>query len=339
MTKHKIIALLTAFLCIIAVNLGTKNNYVKANAKDSVKVGIDVSYHQGEIDWKSVKSSGVDFVMLRIGYDFSMDKNFENYLKGAKSVGLDIGAYFYSYADSVADAIAEAENCVKWLDKYPETFTYPIVYDAEEKKMEKFASSACEAFCKVLLDNGYYAMIYASTNWFNEVITPLSTVSHIEFWQANYYSSYSNKTPNELILKASNRPKIKSYDSNVKMWQCTDSGKVEGITGGVDVNICYVDFSKIITQKGFNGFKPSEENNKEEINKPTIDADTNDSANKIPTQNESVNKNPSQENSEQITNSSEGLNQQKGCASVVRGDLAVLGLSISLIVFIKRKVA
>ncbi len=405
--KYKIIALLTAFLSILVANFSASSSQVKVEAKQQLKVGIDVSYHQGEIDWKGVKESGVDFVMLRIGYDFSLDKKFENYLMGAKSVGLDIGAYFYSYADNVQDAIAEAENCVKWLDKYPATFTYPIVYDAEEKKMEKFAAKACEAFCEVLKSNGYYAMIYASTNWFNSVIAPLSSVSHIEFWQANYYSAYANKTPIELLLKASNRPKINSYDSNVTMWQCTDSGKVNGIKGGVDVNISYVDFAKIITEEGYNGFHPNKENkrvavcNQSYVNlrsAPTTASavigrvnlgdnillkrransrwleveiesktgylyadyftikayqesngdnnfDKGENQEIIPNnpsndngETDDLDKNPIPNEGEESFNSGENSNgNQSGCASVVKGDLAVLVFAVALIMLIKNK--
>lgn len=257
--KHGVLAALTAGLILVGGVGGFARNQKAetASAETAAKVGIDVSYHQGTIDWTKVKSSGVEFVMLRIGYDYSMDTKFTTYLAGAKSVGLDIGVYFYSYADNVQDAINEAKNCVTWLDQYPATFSYPIVYDAEESKISSFAADACAAFCEVLSDSGYYPMIYANTNWLNNVITPLSKVSHIEFWQANYRTSYSGKTPAECAAYAENRPALNSYNSNVRMWQCTDGGSVAGISGGVDTNISYVDFSEIIPREGYNGYNPS----------------------------------------------------------------------------------
>lgn len=263
MIKNKIIALIVALIAFGSHFLifNSPKTVTKTNAESQIKVGIDISYHQGEVNWEQIKSSGVSFVMLRIGYDYTMDLKFESYLEGAKSVGLDIGVYFYSYADSVADAINEGLNCVKWLNNYPTTFTYPIVYDVEETKIAPFSALATKAFCEVLLNNGYYPMVYANTNWFNSVIEPLFEVSHLEFWQANYFSSYAGKTPLELLHLHSNRPKLKEFDQNVKMWQCTDSGKVSGIKGGVDVNICYEDFAKIIKSEGYNGFEKEDKNN------------------------------------------------------------------------------
>lgn len=335
MKKKIILIFFVLFVGVLSIISQLNGNVKKVSAKEQLRVGIDLSYHQGEINWHQVKDTGIDFVMLRIGYDYVMDKKFESYLKGAKEIGVDIGVYFYSYADSVEDAINEAENCVKWLNKYPATFTYPIVYDAEENKMAKFAAKACEAFCKVLLDNGYYPMIYASTSWFNGVIAPLSTVSHIEFWQANYYSSYANKTPGELKDVYSKRPKLNSFDENVKMWQCTDSGFVKGITGGVDVNISYVDYSKIITSNGYNGFVKNEQP------LPEINGDVSEDNDKNDMQNSSNLLDSTQDG---VTNGeqSESENDQNkkdisGCSSLLTGNFAtflIVGIATALI---KRK--
>lgn len=234
----------------------------KANADTTALVGIDVSKYQGSINWAKVKGDGVDFAILQVGYADVMDTKFTEYVAGAKQAGMPIGAYYYSYADSVADAIAEANICVNWLKAYPATFSYPIIYDIEEEKIKPFASKACEAFCSVLRENGYYPMVYANTNWLNNIISPLSDISDVEFWQAHYYTSYSGKTPSQFLSLAGNRPSINTYNSNVKMWQCTDGGKIAGIDGGVDTNISYVDFSKIIPQEGYNGYRKTSADNR-----------------------------------------------------------------------------
>ena len=105
MKGNKKIFFLVVIVSLFCISFSFDNDYVKVKANENIKVGIDISYHQGDVDWKAIKETGIDFVMLRIGYDYVMDSKFESYLMGAKSIGVDIGVYFYSYADSGEDAI------------------------------------------------------------------------------------------------------------------------------------------------------------------------------------------------------------------------------------------
>ncbi len=281
--KTKLLSLLLSFMIATMVcftfffDASSSIKKAKASQDNSVLVGIDVSYWQGNIDWEKV-SKQVDFVMLRIGYSGKMDTKFKEYVKGASNYGIPMGVYYFSYADSIAEVYAEAEECIKWLSQYPATFSYPIVYDVEYSGMRAFAGQASKIFCDALRANGYYPMIYANTEWFKKVITPLSIVADIDFWQANYYTSYAGDSPSKLLTYSNNRPSIGAFNTNVKMWQCTDNGKVNGINGGVDTNICYVDYDNLIKSNGYNGFKGGEnvdvpENLPEEM--PKIEASKN----------------------------------------------------------------
>lgn len=106
--------------------------------------GIDVSKHQGKIDWHRVKNSGVDFAILRAGYgkyDNQKDERFEENYSNAKNAGIKLGAYHYSYAKSVDDAKKEAEIFLKWISG--KQFEYPVAFDVEEKVSRIKANSSC----------------------------------------------------------------------------------------------------------------------------------------------------------------------------------------------------
>ena len=122
--------------------------------------GIDVSVHNGNIDWNRVKNAGIQFAILRAGYGkvaSQKDKQFENNYNGAKLAGIPVGAYWYSYAKTVAEARQEAEVCVSILaDKQ---FEYPIWFDQEERDIlatgKANSSAMVRAFCEVLEKAGY----------------------------------------------------------------------------------------------------------------------------------------------------------------------------------------
>ena len=137
--------------------------------------GIDVSKHQGKIDWKRVKASGVDFAVLRAGYgkyDNQKDEFFEENYKNAKQEGIKVGAYHYSYAKSVEDAKKEAEIFLKWIDG--KQLEYPVAFDVEEKNQsergKQFVSDIIRAFCETVERAGYYVCIYANKYWLENYI-------------------------------------------------------------------------------------------------------------------------------------------------------------------------
>lgn len=199
--------------------------------------GIDVSKHNGNIDWTKVKAAGIDFAIIRAGYGkvaSQKDPKFETNYSAAKKAGIHVGAYWYSYAKSEADAKKEAEVCLEILKG--KQFEYPIYYDIEEKGSLAVANKIARVFCETLEKAGYFVGIYASTS---QLLTYFSKEIRDRFniWVAHWKVS---------------KP---SYPSAYGMWQYSDSGKVNGISGNVDLDYSYVDFPTTIKRLGLNGFK------------------------------------------------------------------------------------
>lgn len=203
--------------------------------------GIDVSYHQGFINWKAVKETGeVHFAILRAGFGrfaYQKDPNFERNYAGAKVAGIPVGAYWYSYAMSVKEAREEAQACLQVLRG--KRFEYPIYYDIEEGRQSLLGKTElteiCEAFCGTLEKAGYYVGVYASTYWFTHKLDHARLASKYTIWLADYRADY-NKT-----LKRD-------------MHQYTSSGHVPGIRWSVDMDVCTLDFPAIIKKAGLNGY-------------------------------------------------------------------------------------
>lgn len=210
--------------------------------------GIDVSHHQGNIDWQKVKSAGIEFAMIRSGYGISnpnqIDKKFYENIEGAQKVGIDVGVYHYSYASSPLDASKEAKFCLEIIKNYK--LTYPIVYDIEDATIEKFTrqekTDMCKAFCDRIEMAGYYAMIYCNCNWLNNHLYAHELLDKYDLWLAHW------GVPEPSVACG--------------LWQLSDSGKISGINGCVDLNISYKNYPRIIKSKGLNGFSPEEGNDR-----------------------------------------------------------------------------
>lgn len=202
--------------------------------------GIDVSQYQGNIDYKKVKAAGVKFVIIRAGYGkFTSQKDpyFEKNYKNAKAAGLDVGAYWYSYATSEADAVQEAKTCIEVIKG--KTFEYPIYFDLEEQnqfaKGKSFCNSLVKAFCNALEEAGYFAGLYISRSPLQTYITN-DVARRYALWIAEYGSSCN-------------------YSGKYGMWQYSSTGKFNGISGNVDCDYCYIDYPSIIKSAGLNGYK------------------------------------------------------------------------------------
>lgn len=201
------------------------------------KNGIDVSEHQGKINWQKVKT---DFAILRAGYGREIsqkDKQFDNNYKGCKDNNIPCGAYWYSYAVTPQDARREAETCLKIIKG--KTFEYPIYFDIEERRQLALGKTACTAIAKAFLEvvekAGYWVGIYSSKshleNYLSEDIRKRYAV-----WVAHYGVS---KT---------------TYRGQFGIWQKSEKGRINGISGNIDLNECYVDYPALIRQAGLNGF-------------------------------------------------------------------------------------
>ena len=205
--------------------------YFEDNKKVS-KVGIDVSYYQGKIDWKKVKKSGVDFAIIRLGYrgylkgELALDKKYKYNIKQAKKAGIDVGVYFFTQALTEKEAIEEAKYCLKHVKGYD--LEYPIVIDTEAINADNVRSQenelnvdeltkVCKAFCDTVNEAGYESAIYASKSWFFSKLD-LEKLDGYNKWLAHYI-------------------KITDYKYDFDIWQYSSDGKVPGIKGRVDMNI------------------------------------------------------------------------------------------------------
>ena len=213
------------------------------------KKGVDVSKWNGTIDWAKVKADGIEFAIIREGYGKKdpkqVDKKFKQNIEGAKAVGIPVGVYHYSYADSVEDAKAEAKFCLENIKGYQ--LEYPVVYDIEDKEQLKLSdrvrTDMCKAFCEEIENAGYYAMIYCNPNWLNNYLIK-DELKPYDLWLAHWNVSEPG------------------YECGI--WQTTDKGQVDGIKGNVDMNVSFVDYPAIMKSKGLNGFKKTAGGNKTE---------------------------------------------------------------------------
>lgn len=198
--------------------------------------GIDVSYYQGNIDWKKVKNSGVEFVIVRVGYrgygssgTLVEDPKFKTYLDGAAKAGLKVGVYFYTQAITTAEAQEEAKFVLDRIKGY--SLQMPVYYDIESvdydtgrldsaglSKAQKTA--LCTAFCDTIIKSGYSAGVYANYTWLNYYIDGAGLGKKYPIWLAHYTSNTN-------------------YDQRMDMWQYSGSGTVSGISAYTDVNVWY----------------------------------------------------------------------------------------------------
>lgn len=193
--------------------------------------GIDVSKHNGTIDWNKVKAAGVQFAMLRAGYgryDNQKDERFEANYKGATAAGIPVGAYHYSYATTAEQAKQEAEVFLGWIKG--KNLTYPVAFDIEDKKQANLGvsviSDIIRAFCETVEAAGYYVVVYANKDWLTNRIDA-DCKSRYDIWLAQWTS----------------KP---TYTGSYGMWQYTSDGAVDGIAGRVDMNIAYKDYPSVI---------------------------------------------------------------------------------------------
>lgn len=219
-----------------------------------MRKGIDVSVHQGNVNWANVKTDGIDFAIIRAGYGREIsqkDKQFENNYAGCKSNGIPCGAYWYSYATTVEDAIKEANTFLTVLKG--KTFEYPVYFDMEEKRQFDLGKEACTAIAKAFMDTveraGYWVGLYMSTSYLNAYISE-EVRNRYAVWVAQYSSNCTYKGQHGIWQYGiAGHPK---YDT-------TKQKAVYGVNGQCDLDYCYIDYPTLIKNAGLNGFaKPTE---------------------------------------------------------------------------------
>ena len=178
---------------------------------------IDVSKWNGTIDWKKVKADGVDTVFIRCGVSTEKkcqtDSKFKTYIKGALAQGIKVGLYYYSFSKTEAGAKQEADYCRKICAPYKDQLTYPIYIDIEEESCVKYAKTVAQAFCDRMKAEGWEAGVYTTTSVFKN--------------QLKNFKGYS-----KWVAYPSSKKPSGDYD----LWQDSWKGKVDGISGDVDLD-------------------------------------------------------------------------------------------------------
>lgn len=230
---------------------------------DEITTGIDVSEFQGNIDWKAVADSGIDFAMIRVGYrgmkngEIKEDACAKYNLQEASKNGLKIGAYFFSTAVTEEEAKEEAEWTKNLLSGYP--VTYPVAYNCEgfqnpssrqfELSVEERTKLA-DAFLKSIEEGSYTGMFYAAKNELDD--NNLWNADDLSLNYRIWVAQYSDQTWPE---------KTKSdYTGDHVMWQYTNQGKMDGIKGAVDFNVAYFGYSQSQQTVDENGAEQVEAN-------------------------------------------------------------------------------
>ena len=209
------------------------------NADKGVAYGIDVSYYNGSIDWKAVKNAGIQNVMVRVGYrgygatgTLNEDPRFRENIEGALNAGLNVGVYIFSQAINRQEASDEADFIIERIRNY--NITLPVVIDFEYANIGTEtggrlynanlsvdqATNVCKAFCRIVEEEGYTAMVYANKYMLTDHLDASELSSRYKIWLANYTTSTS-------------------YSGYYDVWQYSSKGNVNGISGLVDCNFWY----------------------------------------------------------------------------------------------------
>lgn len=185
--------------------------------------GIDISEHNGYIDFGKVKKAGIDFVIIRIGWvgnkeNHTKDKHFEAYYFGAKEQGLKIGFYVYSYVRNESSM----NSAIKWIKEQinDKTHEYPIFIDVEDSQISdldiNIQTDLCKKFCQAFENSG----VYASLDWFKNKLN-VNELLNYKIWLAQWTTESSH-----------------SANFRVDLWQYSSNGTVDGIYSRVDLNKC-----------------------------------------------------------------------------------------------------
>lgn len=195
------------------------------------RLGVDVSEHQGYVDWQTLKNSGFEFAFIRLGYRgygqegrICLDREFHRNIQNAQAAGFDVGVYFFAQAVNEEEALEEANFVLQNLEGY--TLQLPVVYDPESilddeartdnVSGEQFTKNT-EVFCSAVADAEYDPMIYANMLW-EAFELDLEELSEYPLWYADYEP-------------------VPQTPYHFRFWQYTNQGQVPGITGNTDLNI------------------------------------------------------------------------------------------------------
>lgn len=208
-----------------------EDGFIVYDGEPKARRGVDVSAHQGKIDWAAVAACGVEFAMIRVGYrgytegTTSLDELFYENVAGAQANGIDVGVYFFSQALNRDEAVEEAEIVLRAIEGLE--ITYPIVYDwesiIEEARTDgmdpKVLTGCARAFCRRIQREGYRAGVY--------------------FNQAFGYQQYNLVALEEYVLWLAQYAPAPDFRYGFQIWQYSSAGRVDGINCDVDLNLSF----------------------------------------------------------------------------------------------------
>ena len=227
--------------------------------------GIDVSSHNGAIDWDKVWAAGTEFAILRAGYGkyaSQQDSRFAANAEGALAAGVACGAYWFSYALTPDDAREEAQLCAQVLGPYRGRFSFPVWYDYEydsERYSEEHGvtpnkelrTQLAVAFCAELERLGWRAGVYTNLDYIKNRLD-LSRLTAWELWLADYTGG----------------PDVKCG-----MQQTGSTGRIDGVDGNVDTDEAYLDYPALAREQGWNGYEREADPDSGEENEGAADGD------------------------------------------------------------------
>ena len=226
------------------------------------------------VDFEALKASGIEFVILRIASNSERDDNVDPYFlefyTAAKAAGLDVGAYFFSFATNVEEAIRDAEFVAKWLDHYNVQLEYPVYYDIENAPVwdhypsdfDQFhVTEIVKAFAERMLEHGYFPGLYSQRSFIytndpdnnSTLYNPDEIANICDVWLAHYWVSYPDGSEDYTEHINNN---IDNYKDKFGIWQYQGDvyGYLGAMDGACDLNLGFRDYPALIKLYGFNGF-------------------------------------------------------------------------------------
>lgn len=220
--------------------------YTNGNGEKISHIGIDVSKFQGDVDWKKVKETGIEFAFVRVGFrgygsegKLMPDASYEKNLEGANKEGIPLGAYFYTQAITTEEAVEEAKFTLDLIKDYE--VNGPIVIDvetsgADERIKNLTADERTDiiiAYCDTIKNAGFKPMIYSNVKYFT-MYMDISRLEEYDKWYANYNGLEMDE---EESIWAYNNPLMFPYKFDI--WQYSKSGSLDGIKGEVDFDVLF----------------------------------------------------------------------------------------------------
>ncbi len=209
------------------------------NGKKISYVGADISKEDGDVNFASVKAAGVDYVMIRLGSrgystgQITLDENFKKNIEAAIDAELGIGVSFYSQAISQEEAVSEANFVIQNLEPYKAHVKYPVAFDMEfvvndtariEGLSKEDKTNIATSFLESVKAAGYVPMLYGDKAWLLKEVD-LAKLQNYDIWLAQ-------------------EEDLPDYPYQYTMWQYATDGVLNGVTGGANLNICFVGYSQ-----------------------------------------------------------------------------------------------